>query len=262
MSHEAAVNPLIVEDQGEGVVLVRLNRPQVRNALNMALRTALATTFSTLSRRQDVRCVVLTGDDTAFCAGADLREYRDATSIEILQRNMDQLWAPIAQCPVPVIAAVQGYALGGGCELAMHADIIIAGESARFGQPEVRVGLMPGAGATQRLTRAVGKYFAMKVLLTGEPISANQALASGLVSAVVPDSDVLNESLNLARELARRAPLAVRQIKELVIESMNGSLDSGLRLERKAFQLLFSSADKTEGISAFLEKRPPIFNGR
>jgi enoyl-CoA hydratase len=143
----------------------------------------------------------------------------------------------------------------------MHVDIIIAGESARFGQPEVRVGLMPGAGATQRLTRAVGKYFAMKVLLAGQPISATQALASGLVSAVVPDSNVLSDSLSLARELAKLAPLAVRQIKELVIESMNGSLESGLRLERKAFQILFSSADKTEGISAFLEKRPPVFHG-
>ncbi len=262
MNQEGTASQLIVQDQGDGVVLVQLNRPQVRNALNMTLRRELAAEFQVLNRRQDLRCVVLTGNETAFCAGADLREYQDATTIEVLQRNLDQLWSPLVSCPVPVIAAVQGYALGGGCELAMHADIIIAGESARFGQPEVRVGLMPGSGATQRLTRVVGKFVAMKMLLTGQPMTATQALASGLVSAVVPDTSVLSESLNLAGELARLAPLAVRQIKELVLESMNSSLDSGLRMERKAFQILFASTDKTEGINAFLEKRSPVFTGR
>jgi len=252
---------LVVEHHDGGVVLVRLDRPKARNALNLALRHELATVFRTLSQAQDVRCIVLTGDETAFCAGADLNEYVDATTIEVLQRNMHLLWGAIAECPQPVIAAVNGYALGGGCELAMHADIIIAGESAQFGQPEVRIGLMPGAGATQRMTRAIGKFAAMKVLLTGQPISAAVALSSGLVSDVVADEIVLSEALRLAREIAGLAPLALRQIKELVLESMNGSLDAGLRLERKAFQILFSSADKTEGIRARLEKRAPVFKG-
>lgn len=253
---------LITEQHESGVVVLRLNRPHVRNALNLALRRELATAFSALAQRGDVRCVVLTGTATAFCAGADLNEYIDATTIEVLQRNMHLLWGAIAQFPQPIIAAVQGYALGGGCELAMHADIIVAGESAVFGQPEVRVGLMPGAGATQRLTRAVGKFAAMKVLLTGCPIGAREALASGLVSTVVPDDQVFNDAMKLAKDIAQLAPLAVRMIKETVIESMNCTLESGLRLERKSFQILFSSSDKREGIRAFLEKRRPDFQGR
>jgi enoyl-CoA hydratase/carnithine racemase len=205
---------------------------------------------------------VLTGDDRAFCGGADLREYLHASTVEIAQRNLPALWAAISGCPKPLIAAVNGYALGGGCELAMQADIIVAGESARFGQPEVKVGLMPGAGATQRLTRAIGKARAMKLLLTGDMISAAEAFSFGLVSTVVPDTETLPAALELARRIADLPPLAIRQIKELTIESMNSSLEAGLRLEAKAFQLLFSSEDKTEGISAFLEKRPPVFRGR
>ena len=260
-SESPAAPQLIVEHHDGGVALLRLHRPKVRNALNLALRRELAAAFRTVSQAQEVRCVVLTGNDTACCAGADLNEYVDATTIEVLRRDMHLLWGAIAECPQPVIAAVQGYALGGGCELAMHADIIIAGQSAQFGQPEVRIGLMPGAGATQRLTRAIGKFAAMKMLLTGQPIAATDALSRGLVSEVVADEIVLSESLQLAREIASLAPLAQRQIKELVIESMNSSLESGLRLERKAFQILFSSADKTEGIRAHLEKRRPVFRG-
>jgi enoyl-CoA hydratase/carnithine racemase len=173
---------------------------------------------------------------------------------------MHLLWGAIADCPKPVIAAVRGYALGGGCELAMHADIIIAGESAQFGQPEVRIGLMPGGGATQRLTWAVGKFAAMRMLLTGESISASEALSMGLVSTVVADDCVVPEALKLADKIAALAPLAVQLVKESVIESMNSPLDAGLRFERKAFQMLFSTPEKTEGIRAFLEKRKPVFS--
>ena len=164
--------------------------------------------------------------------------------------------------PKPVLAAVNGYALGGGCELAMHADIIIAGDGASFGQPEVRVGIMPGAGGTQRLVRAVGKFRAMKMLLTGEPVPAREALAMGLVSEVVPDDEVLERAMTLARTIAALPPLAIMQIKEAVLAGEDSSLDAGLALERKAFQLLFATADQKEGMRAFLEKRKPDFHGR
>ena len=255
MNPAEATTLVLQERPAEGVVLLRLNRPEVRNALNLALRHELATQFRELASRDDVRCIVLTGDEKAFCAGADLNEYVDASPVDIIARNMHLLWGAIAECPKPVIAAVNGYALGGGCELAMHADIIIAGESAMFGQPEVRIGLIPGGGATQRLTRVAGKFVAMKLLLTGEPIAAATALALGLVSTLVADEAVLPEALKLASQIAGQAPLAVRQIKELVLESMNGTLDAGLRQERKAFQLMFSSVEKTERIRSFLAKK-------
>lgn len=254
--------PLLVERPADHVALVRLNRPAVRNALNLALRHRLAETFTALGQDPAVRAIVLTGNAEAFCAGADLNEYREAGTIEVWQRGLQLLWGAVAACPKPVIAAVNGPAFGGGCELALHADIIIAGESARFAQPEVKLGLMPGAGGTQRVARAAGKYAAMKHLLTGQPWTAQEALAMGLVSSVVSDSAVLPTALSLAGEVAAVAPLAVRQIKELVIESMNSGLDAGLRLEHKAFQVLFSSADKREGMAAFFEKRKPKFTGQ
>lgn len=250
---ELHLQPLLLrENPADGVALLRINRPQVRNALNLALRHELASAFNALGDDDEVRCIVITGDEKAFSAGADLQEYVDASPTEIMARNMHKLWDAIADCPKPVIAAVTGYALGGGCELAMHADIIVAGESAKFGQPEVRIGLIPGGGATQRLTRVVGKFVAMKLLLTGQRITAAEAQAIGLASDVVPDNQVLIEALKMAREIAALSPLAVRHIKELVLESMNSSLDAGLRQERKAFQLMFSSAEKTELIRAFL----------
>ena len=245
---------LLRENCGEGVVLLRLHRPQVRNALNLQLRHALADAVRGLAAEQGVRCIVLTGDEKAFCAGADLREYVDADPIEIAERRMGPLWDAVADCPHPVIAAVQGHALGGGCELAMHADIIVAGEGARFGQPEIRVGLIPGGGATQRLVRAVGKHAAMKMLLTGKSIAAGDAKAIGLVSELVPDNQVLPVALEMARDLAAQSAFALRQIKELAIESMKTPLASGLALERKAFQLVFASPEKTTRIRAFLDR--------
>ena len=255
-------NVLIESRPAEGVALLRLDRPAVLNALNLALRQALALAFIRLDADETVRVVIIAGSKRAFCAGADLNEYVDATPLEVISRDMDRLWDAIASCRKPVIAAVCGHALGGGCELAMHADIIVAGEGARFGQPEVLVGLMPGGGATQRLTRAVGKFRAMQIMLTGAPFGAREALAMGLASELVPDADVEARALALASVLARGPQLAQQFIKESVIQSMSLPLEQGLQFDRKSFQLLFATADKTEGIRARLEKRPPVFKGQ
>lgn len=250
---------LIEERPAPGVALLRLNRPQVLNALNLALRVALAQAFERLEADDATRVIVLAGGEKAFCAGADLHEYLDAQPLEIVQRRMDRLWDAIARCRKPVIAAVRGHALGGGCELAMHADLIVAGDNARFGQPEVRIGLMPGGGATQRLTRAVGKFRALRLLLTGQPIPAAEALAIGLASEVVADDQVEARALALACELARGPRQALAFIKEAVIEGMNLPLAQGLQLERKSFQLLFAGADPRLGIQARLDREEPRF---
>ena len=253
---------VIVERPEETIAVVRLNRAEVRNALNMAVRQQLADHFAALGADDATRCIIITGGEKVFAAGADLRDMVERTAIEMMTRRSEQLWQPIASCPKPVIAAVNGYALGGGCELAMHADIIVAGEGASFGQPEIRVGIMPGAGGTQRLTRAVGKFRAMRMLMTGEPVPARDALAMGLVSDVVPDTDVFATAMKIARTIASMPPLAVRQIKETVLAGQDVSLETAMMLERKAFQLLFATEDQKEGMRAFLEKRKPEFRGK
>lgn len=255
------MNEVIVERPSAHVAVIRLNRPDARNALNQAVRSGLAEQFAALGADTDVRAIVLTGGERIFAAGADLRDLADRSAIDILLRQSHRLWQAIAACPKPVIAAVNGLAWGGGCELAMHADLIVAGEGASFCQPEVKVGVMPGAGGTQRLTRAVGKFKAMKLALTGLPVSAREADAMGLVSEVVPDGEVQARALELATLIASRPPLAVTQIKEVLIAGEDASLETGLMLERKAFQLLFASRDQKEGMHAFLEKREPQFVG-
>ena len=250
---------LLEERPHPGVAVLRLNRPEVLNALNLALRQALAEAFTRLDADDSVRVVVLAGGARAFCAGADLNEYLDATAPEIIDRQMDRLWGAISACRKPVIAAVRGHALGGGCELAMHADILLAGDTAGFGQPEVRLGLMPGGGATQRLSRAVGKFRAMKLLLTGERITAAEAFAMGLASELVPDAGLEDRALTLAAELAHGPRLAQQFIKEAVLESMSTPLPLGLQFERKSFQLLFATQDKHTGIAARLAKQTPHF---
>jgi enoyl-CoA hydratase len=256
------VSEVLLERPAEGIAVIRLNRPEVRNALNLKVRELLAEHFKTLGNDDTTRCIILTGGEKVFAAGADIHDMVDRTAIEIMARGTERLWEPIASCPKPVIAAVNGYALGGGCELAMHADIIIAGEGASFGQPEVRVGIMPGAGGTQRLTRAVGKFRAMKMLLTGEPVTASDALAMGLVSEVVPDAAVFEAALRVAKTIAAMPPLAVMQIKEVALAGQDASLGTAMMLERKAFQLLFATSDQKEGMRAFMEKRKPEFRGR
>ena len=251
-----------LEDPVDGVALLRMNRPDQMNALDLGMRQRLAECFTGLTADADVRAIVITGNEKAFAAGADLREAVQLRVIDQMLRRNDQYWKPIAECPKPVIAAVMGFALGGGCELALHADIIIAGESAQFGQPEVRVGIMPGAGGTQRLMRAVGKYHAMKMLMTGTPVSAQAALAMGLASEVVPDANVVEHAFKMAKLIAAMPPLAIASIKEVVNAGQDVPLSTALMLERKAFQLLFDSEDQKEGMQAFLDKRRPVFRGR
>jgi len=256
------MSAVVLEVPNPAIAVVRLNRPDARNALNQEVRELLAEHFTALTRNEAVRCIVLTGGDQFFAAGADIRAMAEAGAIEIMQRQTQRLWQAIAVCPKPVIAAVNGFAWGGGCELAMHADIIVAGEGASFCQPEVKVGIMPGAGGTQRLTRAVGKFKAMKMVLTGQPVTAQEACAMGLASEVVADAAVQSRALELAAQIAALPPLAIMQIKEVLLAGQDASLDTALMLERKAFQLLFASADQKEGMRAFLDKRPAEFHGR
>jgi enoyl-CoA hydratase len=250
---------LLVEDR---IAVVTLNRPQVLNALSQAVMDQLAGALEECDRRSEVRCAVLWGGIKVFAAGADIREMVDAGSADMIRSYRFQQWERIRRIGIPIIAAVNGYALGGGCELAMACDIIVAGETARFGQPEIHLGLMPGAGGTQRLTRAIGKSRAMEMILTGRPITAQEAQAAGLVSRVVPPELCLEEAKRLAREIAREAPVALRLAKEAVLQAFETSLEAGLLFERRCFHTLFSTDDKREGIQAFLEKRPPEFTGR
>ncbi len=253
---------VLLEFPTDHVALLRMNRPEALNALNTATRVELTDHFRQLGEDENVRCIVITGNEKAFVAGADLKEMAEKCTAEITLSTARERWRVIAGCPKPVIAAVNGFALGGGCELAMHADIIIAGENAKFGQPEVRVGIMAGGGGTQRLTRAVGKFKAMKMLLTGEPVSAGEAFEMGLASEVVADELVLDRALEMAATIAALPPLAIRQTKEVVLAGADCSLDAGLTLERKAFDILFVTEDQKEGMRAFIEKRKPEFKGK
>jgi len=253
---------LLRESASEGVAVLRLNRPEARNALSLPLRHALAAAFSELDRDDAVRCVVLAGNGPCFAAGADLREMADLGPAEVQRMNVLETWRAISGSRKPLIAAVHGAALGGGCELAMHADIIVADETASFGQPEVQVGIMPGGGATQRLMRAVGKFRAMPMLLTGLPVDARQALAMGLASEVVPEGQALARACELAAQIARRPPVAIRLIKEVALAGADAPLATGLMLERRAFESLFDTADQKEGMHAFLERRKPTFQGK
>lgn len=250
----------VLEHLDGGVAVITLNRPEARNALSPGLRAELAGHFVALADDPAVGCVVLTGGPKVFAAGADIKAMAQASPAQMMARGSEKTWAPIKDFPKPLIAAVNGWALGGGCELAMHADMIIAGEGAKFGQPEIRVGIMPGAGGTQRLTRAVGKAKAMKILLTGEPITATDADAMGLITEVVADDAVLERAVELARQVAAQPRIAARKIKEVVLAGQDQPLDVALLLERQAFQLLFDTADQKEGMGAFLEKRPANFN--
>lgn len=253
---------LLIERLEPGVAVVRMHRPDAANALSLEMQARLSQAFTELAACEDVRCIVLTGGDKVFAAGGDIHSMEGCGPIEILQRHTERVWAPIERCPKPIVAVVCGYAYGGGCELAMHCDIIVAGESARFSQPEIRIGIMPGIGGTQRLVRAVGKFNAMRMLLTGQPVDAQEARLMGLASMVVPDERALAQGLKIAGTIAAMPPLAAQQIKEVVLAGMDASLDAALMLERKANQLLFATRDQKEGMQAFIEKRPARFEGR
>jgi len=253
---------VLLERPAEGVALLRINRPEARNALNLEVRKHLARHLTELGEDPATRAVVLTGNEKSFAAGADIKEMADAGTIEMFQRGVHKLWRTIAACPKPVIAAVNGFALGGGCELAMTCDIIIAGETAKFGQPEVKIGIIPGGGATQRLTRAVGKYKAMRYILAGDPFGAREAFDMGLVSEIVPDAEVERRAVALAGQIGELPPLAIQLAKEAVLAGMEAPLSAALALEAKSAQMLFSSQDQKEGMRAFIEKRKPKFTGR
>lgn len=258
---KAEQNLVITSFPETGIALLQLNRPEALNALNMATRKALADAFIALHDRSDIRCIILTGDDKAFAAGADLKEMVDASTVEMVRRRSERYWQAVSSTPQPVIAAIRGFALGGGLELAMACDLIIAGENAQLGQPEIRVGIIPGAGGTQRLTRAVGKFNAMKITLLGKPFSGVEAHAMGLACSVVGDDQVMEEALGMARTISRMPPLAAQAIKEAVIHGESASLETGLLLERRLNHMLFATDDQKEGMTAFIEKRRPQYRG-
>ncbi|QSO50767.1 enoyl-CoA hydratase/isomerase family protein [Alicyclobacillus curvatus] len=249
-------------EKSESVALIRMMRDEVLNALNLELMSELTEELLRLDKEDDVRCIVLTGGPKAFAAGADISEMAGASAIEMKMKNQFRVWDSIRLVRKPIIAAVNGFALGGGCELALACDMIIAGEDAKFGQPEVKLGVMPGAGGTQRLTRLIGKPRALELLLTGRPISADEAYQLGLVNRVVQSEACVKEAMGLASEIGRQAPVAVQLIKEAVGQALDTDLQTGMEFERNAFYLLFATEDKNEGMRAFLEKRKPSFQGK
>ena len=253
---------ILIEQQVNGICVIRLNRPKVRNALNTELRQKLADIFIQLNDDPQIKAIVLTGGDKVFAAGADINDFLTAKTVDVYLRHSERYWDAITNCRKPIIAAVNGYALGGGCELAMHADIIVAGKSAKFGQPEIKIGLMPGAGGTQRLFRVIGKHKAMKLILTGDMISADAADQMGLVSEVVEDEVTIKRAIEIAEQLAGYSPIALTQIKEVANLGVDMPLQAALALERKAFQILFDTEDQKEGAKAFLEKRSAEYKGQ
>ena len=253
---------ILTEQLANGICVITLNRPKVRNALNTELRQKLADIFIQLNDDPQTKAIVLTGGDKVFAAGADVNDFLTAKTVDVYLRHSERYWDAITNCRKPIIAAVNGYALGGGCELAMHTDIIVAGKSAKFGQPEIKIGLMPGAGGTQRLFRVIGKHKAMKLILTGDMISAEAADQMGLVSEVVDDETTIKRAIEIAKKLAGYSPIALMQIKEVTNLGVDMPLQAALALERKAFQILFDTEDQKEGVKAFLEKRDANYKGQ
>ena len=253
---------LVERHEEQRTALVRLNRPKQLNALNAAVMDALCEALEELDRDDGVRAIVVTGNERAFAAGADIGEMAGATPIDMLRGNRIGQWDRIRRIGKPVIAAVNGWCLGGGCELAMTLDLILAGEGAKFGQPEINIGVIPGAGGTQRLTRAIGKSRATEMILTGDPMEAAEAERRGLVARVVPDELVVEDALALAAKVAEKSPIALRLAKEAVNTAYEMGLTDALAHERRLFYLLFASEDQKEGMAAFLEKRKPDFTGR
>lgn len=252
----------ILVERDEQVGIVTLNRPKELNALNFQIVAELANALDAFDRDEGIHCMVITGaGEKAFAAGADIKEMAGKSPIDMMLGGFES-WERLRRLHKPVIAAVGGYALGGGCELAMHCDLIVASENARFGQPEITLGIIPGAGGTQRLARTLGKFLTMEMVLTGKQFTAQEMAAHGLVNRVVPKGEHLTEALKLAKEVASRAPIAVRLAKESVQAAFETSLEEGLERERKNFFLLFATEDMREGMQAFIEKRQANFQGR
>jgi enoyl-CoA hydratase len=253
---------VVERDPENRIATVLLNRPDRLNALNAEVMTALAEALGTLDADPEIRCVVLGGSERVFAAGADIAEMAVASPMDMYAARRVDRWDAIRAVRTPLVAAVSGFCLGGGCELAMSCDLIVASETAVFGQPETTLGLIPGAGGTQRLTRTVGKALAMDMILSGRRLSAREALEAGLVARVVAREAWLDEARRVARDIAAKGPVANRLAKEAVDRAFEGSLSLGLDYERRQLYLAFASEDAKEGMAAFLEKRPPEFTGR
>jgi len=254
---------IIVEpNYDEHIALIQLNRPKALNALCLELMLEVKDALTILDDDDNVRVIILTGNERAFAAGADIKQMAGKGAIDMLNIDQFTTWDKIKKTKKPLIAAVSGFALGGGHELVMHCDMVIASETAKFGQPEINIGVIPGAGGTQRLPRTVSKNVAMEMVLTGEFIDAQRAYEVGLVNKVVPVELYLSETVNVAKKIAAKSPIAVRMAKESVLQSFQSSLDDGLMFERKNFYMCFASEDQKEGMNAFVEKRKAVFQGK
>jgi enoyl-CoA hydratase/carnithine racemase len=251
-----------VEPRGEGVWLVRLDRPEARNALSPELMEELASELERLDADPEARCLVIAGSDQVFAAGADIRALRERTFEESMRHPAASFWPRVAAVKTPLLAAVSGWALGGGFELALACDLVVASETAEFGQPEITLGIIPGGGGTQRLARVIGKQRAMELVLTGRRIDAHEAASLGLVNAVVKKKEWLEQALELAGRVARRPPIAARLAKQAVLAAEETGLSAGLEVERRLYELAMATEDRIEGMDAFLEKRRPEFRGR
>ena len=259
---EGTEEPLVLVERDAPIALVRLNRPAQLNAISNGLIVALANALADIAAEPAIRCVIITGGEKAFSAGADIAEFAAATAGDEALTGRAAAWDRIRRCPVPLIAAVDGYALGGGCELVLTCDIAIATPSAAFGLPETTIGLIPGAGGTQRAIRILGKPLALEMILAGRRLTAEEALQHGLVARVVERDALLAEARRIAGEIAKRSPVAIRLAREAVAAAFETSLEDGLAREREGFAAAISSEDAKEGFAAFLEKRPPHFRGR
>jgi enoyl-CoA hydratase/carnithine racemase len=258
----AAAEDVVLAERREAVGVARLNRPDARNALSGELMNALAAVVEAWDRDPEVRCIVIAGSDEYFAAGGDIKAMHERSFAETLVAPTSEFWRRLGAIATPLVAAVSGYALGGGCELALLCDMIVASETAEFGQPEILLGIIPGAGGTQRLTRTIGKQQAMELVLTGRRIDAREAHRIGLVNRVAKKGDWLDDAVELASVVARRAPLAVRLAKQAVQAADEIGLRSGLEYERRLYELAMATEDRVEGMDAFVEKRKPDFKGR
>lgn len=254
--------PFVLIERDPPIAIVRLNRPEVLNALSLEMFSDLCLALETLDNEADIRVIIITGNERAFAAGADIKMLAQASPMDILRMDTLGYWQRIRRLKKPLIAAVSGYVYGGGCELTLACDLIVASETARFAQPEIKVGIMPGGGGTQRLTKAIGPYRAMEMVLTGEPLSAQEAYDHGLINRLVPVEQLLDQAKELARLIAARPPIAVRLAREAVRFGTESTLRDGLEVERRNYTLLFDSQDQKEGMQAFLEKRDAKFLGK
>lgn len=259
MENQFILTEILAEDK---IAILRLNRPKELNALNLELMGQLRDALAACDANEDVRCIIITGSERVFAAGADIKQMAGKGAIDMLKIDQFTTWDTIRRVKKPIIAAVSGYALGGACELTMLCDMIVASETAQFGQPEIKIGVMPGAGGTQRLLRAVGKARAMEMAMTGRFISAEEAYDYGLINKIVPVELYLDEAKKMAKTIAFMSPLAIEAIKESINQGAESFLQEGLRFERKNFYMLFATEDQKEGMNAFIEKRKPEFKGK